>query len=352
MDPAGRLAVLGNQRGLALVYIALIIFALMGFLGLAVDVGHLQLVRGELQNSADAVARAGAYSLYRNPPNLPALDWDRARMAAKAFVDKTKSDGASLADGTIEVGYWSLSKNILQSTTITPASDDVPAVRATISRSAGSNGGPVSTFFMKVLGLNDAPVSSLPAVAVSGFPGGVSPNTLFPMALSSCMANDIFSRPPEQWPNPINISSPYGAGGPGCYSGQWTSFKLDSNSVSTIRDDLMAHGNPDPLQIGDSIWIQPGEEGALYQTNQWPFELPPEGLDVLMAIVDTEETDLKTKGERTITGFAAFHIDGTTSTGSDKYVYGHFTAYYDENPPGIRPGGPPSNVVIPSVTVQ
>lgn len=355
MDAARKLAIIGNQRGLALVYIAMIIFVLLGFLGLAVDVGHLQVVRGELQNAADASALAGAWSLYKDPlnPGPPSLDWDRARAAATNFIAENESDNVTLENGTIEVGYWSLSQNLLQPTTITPTSQDVPAVVATISRSDGSNGGPVSTFFMKVLGRDNAPVSSRPAVAVSGFPGTAPPGELFPMAISSCMTDHILSLPESEWPNPININSPYLPGGATCFSGQWTSFKLDTNNVPTIRN-LMENGNPDPLQVGDDIWIQPGAEGTLYQTNKWEPPLPPEGRDVVLAVVDTEETDLKTKGERTITGFAVFHIDGAAG-GSDKYVYGHFISFSTTYPTafaGSTPGGPVSNIVTPPLMVQ
>ena len=334
-------------------YIALMITVLFGFLGLAVDVGHLYVVRGQLQNAADAAALAGAWSLYRDPLNpgeVPTLDWERARTAATNFIQQNNSDGTALVDGTIEVGYWPTLNPNDPLSTVSTSPGQVPAVRATISRSDGNNGGPVSTFFMKILNsTNDkAPVSSRPALAVSGYPGSVAPNILFPMALSKCMTDDIFSRPQAEWPNPININSPYGPGGADCFSGQWTSFKLDSNAVPTIRD-LMENGNPDPLQTGDDIWIQPGEEATLYQTNKWPITLPA---TVIMAIVDTEMTDLRTKGERTITGFATFQIDGTAATGSDKYVYGHFISFSDTFPAGINPGGPASNIVTPPLLRQ
>lgn len=360
MDSTRRLTQIRNQKGFAIVYVALLISVLFGFLGLAVDVGHLYVVRGKLQNAADAAALAGAWSLYRKipptPGEIPSLDWERARTAATNFIAENNSDLASsvpLVNGTIEVGYWPpLNPGDPLSTVLTSPSQ-VPAVRATISRSDGNNGGPVSTFFMKILDSTkvSVPVSSRPAVAVSGFPGSVSPSILFPMALSKCMTDDIFSRPPAEWPNPININSPYGPGGADCFSGQWTSFKLDSNAVPTIRD-LMLNGNPDPLATGDDIWIQPGAEATLYQTNKWTPPLPAGGMDVVMAIVDTQSTDLKTKGEREITGFATFHIDGTNATGADKYVFGHFISFSATYPTGISPGGPASNIVTPPQMVQ
>lgn len=345
-----------DNKGFALVYVALLIFVLFGFLGLAVDVGHLYVVRGQLQNAADAAALAGAWSLYRDPLNPgapPTLDWGRAQAAAENFVKENSTDGAALATGTIEVGYWPPPDPAGSLSTVLTSPSQAPAVRATISRSAGVNGGPVALFFMKVLDAAkvSAPVSSRPAVAVSGPPASVAPNLLFPMALSKCMTDDIFSRPESEWPNPVNINSPYGAGGPECYSGQWTSFKLDTNDVPTIRD-LMENGNPDPLAVGDEIWIEPGSEATLFQTNKWTPPLPPGGMDVVMAIVDSEATPLNIKGERTITGFATFHIDGTVATGVDKYVYGHFVGYSDTYPTGTSAGGGSSNTITPPLMVQ
>lgn len=354
MDTSGKLTIVGNQKGIALVYVAIAIFVLVGCLGLAVDVGHLQLVRGELQNAADATALAGAAQLYYvDPlnPGPPALNFDRAKDAAKSFVSQNKSDGAPLADGAISAGYWNLDNNVLQATTITPTSRDVPAVVVTVSRSDGSNGGPVPTFFAKVLGetWRRVAVSSRQAVAVSGFPGSAPPGELFPIALSSCMTDQYFSQNPLPDPPPeINVSSVYGPGGPGCYTGQWTSFQTGNSDVSTV-EGLMNNGNPTTLQTGDPIWIEPGAKNALfnYLEKNW---LPSGGKDVVMAVVGTDTGSITTHSEMLIKGFATFHIDGAVN-GSSPYVYGHFIAFNSAYP-GSMPGGPVSNTVTPPIMVQ
>ncbi|HEX2768652.1 MAG TPA: pilus assembly protein TadG-related protein, partial [Geobacteraceae bacterium] len=223
MDTA-KLTIIGNNKGFAIVYIVLAIFVLVGCLGLAIDLGHMYVVRGELQNAADATALAGAWALYRdhrNPDAAPALDFSRAQMRATNIINKNKSDGVSLADGTIETRCWDLTHKHLEPCDTPPTSHQVPAVVVTISRSAGNNGGPVPTFFAKVFGSNQTPVSSKTAVAVSGFPGSVPGGALFPMAISSCIT--------DPFPNPgasITISIPHGPGGPGCFTGQWASFNL------------------------------------------------------------------------------------------------------------------------------
>jgi len=50
----------GNQRGIAVVYIALMLVVLFMFAGLAIDIGYMYVAKTQLQNAADAAALAGA----------------------------------------------------------------------------------------------------------------------------------------------------------------------------------------------------------------------------------------------------------------------------------------------------
>ncbi|EKD59121.1 MAG: hypothetical protein ACD_55C00153G0001 [uncultured bacterium] len=271
------------------------------------------------------------------------------------MITENSSDNTALKDAMVDVGYWNTNSNILQPTTLpTPVPGvDIPAVRVIASRSDGNNGGPVKNFFMQIFGKDYSQVSSRAAVAMLGFPYTVPPAVpaeLFPLALSKCMTDQYFSQVPMPDPPPeIRISSPYIPGGDTCYSGQWTSFKADTNDVRTIKD-LMYKGNPEPLAIGDEIWIEPGVEGSLYN-HIVPDWLPEGGKDVIMAIVDAGTSDLSVKGDLPITGFASFHIDGAVLKGLDKYVYGHFIEYFT-SPPGTMPGGPPTNTLTRPRLIQ
>jgi len=342
--------IISNQKGFALVYIALAIAAMVGMLGLTIDLGHLYVVRGELQNAADASALAGAAALYKDPLNPTAvttLDFVRARNTATGFIGQNKSDKNALIDGSIGSGYWNLTNKSLEPESTIPTSQHIPAVSATISRSAGNNGGPVATFFERVFGAEQSAVSSRQAIAMVGFLG--SGGALFPMALSSCMTDHYFSQNPMPvTPPTIIINSVYNPGGTGCYTGQWTSFKLDTNNVPDVTE-LMKTGSPDPpLQVGDDIWIQPGAKAALYkEVNNW---LPAAGgKDVLMAIVGTSSGGINTHTEMEIKGFATYHIDSASQGG--KYITGHFVDHFTTYP-GTTPGGPPTNAVTQPKMVQ
>src|SRR2546425_1338014 len=51
-----------NQEGFVLVVVAVLLFALIGFLGLAIDIGVLYSARTSAQGVADAAALAGAFT--------------------------------------------------------------------------------------------------------------------------------------------------------------------------------------------------------------------------------------------------------------------------------------------------
>src|SRR3954452_17914978 len=53
-----------SRRGGALVYIAIVMFVIVGFVGLAIDWGYMTWTAQKLQNAADAAALAGAQQVW------------------------------------------------------------------------------------------------------------------------------------------------------------------------------------------------------------------------------------------------------------------------------------------------
>jgi hypothetical protein len=274
---------------------------------------------------------------------------------AKEMIAEHSSDNATLKDALVEAGFWNGETKTFHPTTLPPSGiNNRAAIRVTVSRAEGSNGGPVVNLFMQLFGKDKTAVGSEPAVAVygGGNAGSLPPSdnsNFFPMALSKCMTDHYFSQSPMPDPPPqIIINSPYLPGGESCSSGQWTSLTTGSNDVPTIRE-FMDSGNPEPLKVGDKIWIEPGAEASLYSPTLTNW-LPDGGKDVIMAIVDTGTSSLSVKGALPITGFVTFHIDGAVG-GSAKYVYGHFTNTITF-PTGATPDGSTSNVWSPPRLVQ
>src|SRR5919112_6643606 len=96
-----------QPRGQALVTMALGLLVVLGFAGLAVDVGLVWMAKNEVQNAADAAALAGASKFYENYDPTP--NWTAAEALATTAVGYNKSLNVTLVNGTVASGYWNLS---------------------------------------------------------------------------------------------------------------------------------------------------------------------------------------------------------------------------------------------------
>lgn len=133
------------RRGSALMYLTVAMVALVAFASLAVDLGRVQLVRGELQLAADAAARHGAAGL--------GTSISAAQTNAENAARDNNADGTAvvLAPSTdIEFGTFNDSTK-----TFTPltggAQSSADAIRVTTRRTAAS-GNAVPLFFARVVG--------------------------------------------------------------------------------------------------------------------------------------------------------------------------------------------------------
>lgn len=342
-----------KQNGSTIVTASIWLVVLVGLTALAVDVGRLMVIRNELQNAADAAALAGANCLDRataasgtdcTSTFSSTLNWTIASTKAKNSVGLNKSDNASLVDGVVETGYWNVNGGTaIQPTTLSPLGPctmsggvmvtacDKPAVRVTVSRATGSNGGPVSALVSTMFGGAKIPISAS-AVAVLSSPGQVLPGAVIPFAINLCLFNKFWdsvnnvpvlfkstdvdpygwSTVGQPWELIMGSSYHYGT----CESGQWTTFGQDLTDVPSVRN-LIDNGNPSPLSIGQNTYIEPGTKTNLFDYLGAAYI----GKDVTVVVVDT--TSLASKGFTPVVAFAGFHIDDAVG-GSGKYVKGHF----------------------------
>ena len=139
--PTRSSAFLVDQDGAMAIVIAVLFPILIGFAGLAVDIGHMYVVKSQLKNAADAGALSGARALvpYSGSPSTP--DWIAGRDKATLTVKLNHADNEPLTDCQVEWGYWSFTTNTpsLQSTGIVPTANDFPAMQVTVSKTAGQN---------------------------------------------------------------------------------------------------------------------------------------------------------------------------------------------------------------------
>jgi hypothetical protein len=340
-----------QPRGQTLATMAVSLIAVLGFIGLAIDIGMLMLARNELQNAADAAALAGAGAMYkRNDGTYETFpNWIRARDSASNAVPFNKSMKQSLATSTVTTGWWNVTGTPagMQATTKTPIlTTDAAAVRVQIKKAAGTNGGSVILFLAPLVGVQPMPIQAS-AVAVVSYPGQVNAGQLYPTAMSGCLFRTYWDTqtnspkidPATNAPYEFLIGSSYHYAD--CESGQWTSFNLGTQSAKDMKD-LIKFGNGGPLAIGDTIFIQDGTETSGY------VESIKDGLigqDILVPVTESLEGGTWQQ----IIGFGAFHIDNIVG-GSSKYIQGHFTSA--KIVPLAGPTGPSWGALIPPTLIQ
>jgi Flp pilus assembly protein TadG len=180
-----------SERGVTAVVVAIGLVMLVSFLGLALNVGHLYSVRGELQNAADAGAISGTMELNGNagPPITAALAMGED-LAERHFTDT--SIAVSVAASDVDVGFWDKDARLFtrydpDAVTAELAScaklPCINAVRVNTSRDA-AHAGTVDVAFGGILGKLTQDVGAT-AVAVSGGPCTVECADL-PVALPDC----------------------------------------------------------------------------------------------------------------------------------------------------------------------
>jgi len=98
--------VAGDESGGVVVLIAMMLFVLLGIAALAIDIGHLMIVRNELRNAADAGALAGARQLYTGVTATGIIVNTGANTVASAAAAANESDQAPSEVPLVERGHW------------------------------------------------------------------------------------------------------------------------------------------------------------------------------------------------------------------------------------------------------
>lgn len=349
----GNPTALKRQRGAVSVLVALMLVVLLAFAALAIDVGHLFVVRNELQNDADGAALAGVECIYPGSACLnstaTAPDWNTASNEATTAIALNKSDGVTLTNGTVAYGYWNLTgtPSGLQTLPYTPGTNDLPAVKVTVSRASGQNNGPVSVTFGNFVGQASVPVSAQ-AVAVVAGPGYAAPGGLFPVAINQCMYSAMLAfwnsstNQPDLatstsqlnmggdqtltqtvgTPYKFQINSTYhDSSGTGCNAGQWTSLANGGQvGASTIKGYIDKTAPSPAVGIGSPIYVENGTVSSNLQAvdacsandgNQsCAYELVP--------VIN--EQPISPGSATNVVAFACLKIDSANWQGPSKYI--------------------------------
>jgi Flp pilus assembly protein TadG len=180
---------LRNNHGAIAVVVGIAMTALIGFSALAIDLGHLYVVKNELQNAADAGALAGARVLYNDAGTVVNTGANETGYYAAV---SNNSEGVSvdvhgleegLQDYDVQRGHWSFTTGDFRAEATTNPPDllkstadlDVDpffinAVKVTTRREDT----PAASFLARIFG-HDNFIMSADAVAYKGFAGTLAP---------------------------------------------------------------------------------------------------------------------------------------------------------------------------------
>lgn len=270
---------LKEQRGVIVIVVALLIVVFIGAAALAIDVGHLFLVRNELQNSADAGCLAGARFLYGDDgmsvnenANQIAYQAAIANKSERVPVDVHWSGGNT---GDVERGHWSFATRTFtpnESTQpvnlwdVSPeALDANPNFINAIRVMARRQDTPVTSFFAGVFGYEHFSLST-EAIAYIGFAGTLTPGEGDqPMVVckESLLTNG-------QYTCSSGRMMSMGEQVPGQETGGWSDFTQDNpcfNGVNfrTMRSLVCGGGNPDPILLNQRVATDGGDIPGIFE---------------------------------------------------------------------------------------
>ncbi len=250
----------GDERGVAIVQVALALAILLGMSALAIDVGMLYEVRTELQRTADAAALAGASAFIDFPVTMAP---DPARQRALQYALANGTARAPISAGQVDI-------QVLQAE---------EKVRVRVDATA-------NTFFARILNVDLVDVAA--QAAAEAAVGGVQAVCVKPLAIPDRWldaddddGNRIWDDP-ESWvyePQApmLDLYAQAGSPDPTGYGSNFTydvmsDYPLDYGRPMTIKaaEDT---GDPSDAPVDSFFfpWIMPVSEGRIGEC-RWQSE--------------------------------------------------------------------------------
>lgn len=252
---------------MTVVIVALLFLVFIGFTAVAIDVGHLFIVRNELQNAADAGCLAGGRFLYSDDgmavnenSNQIAYQAAMANKSDQTPVDVHWTGGNT---GDVERGHWSFATRTFTPTDLTQPVNlwDVPAeeldanpafvnaLRVKTRREDTTS----ASFFARIFGYESFSLSR-EAIAYIGFAGTLAPGEADqPIAIckESLLVNGQYTCSTGRMITNHEVVA-------GQESGGWTDFNQDSPcstgvNAEAVRSLICAGGNPNPIIAHEPI---------------------------------------------------------------------------------------------------
>jgi hypothetical protein len=247
------------ERGATLVIVAFSMVALLGFTALAVDLAYLYVAKNELQNVADAAALAATRTLghiyqgipSEDQPTYECLPGDQAviRQAAYDVAGQNHAAGVEIVLREVDVSIGQWDGNSFSATY------DQPDAVEVIARRDENENNPVTTFFARVLGIDEVPLWAIATAAMTGQGTTQEGELLFPVTLSEYFFEGDASRCNDYIKfSPTDSTS----------CGGWTTW--DDKSSSALLRKILDGDNVSPAMTAgdDRIWTTGGDVAAAF----------------------------------------------------------------------------------------
>jgi len=197
------------RRGGTIVYVAIFVSVMFGFLALSIDMGRLYVAKAELQRAADAAAHAAAWQLLnedRLKPYMLTDVFDAARcQATEMAAANDVLNAAPIVDSLEDVVIGRLNDlSDLEEPMSFDDQDRWNAVSVTVQRNA-ERGGSILLYFAPILGFSE---KDLGAQATAAFEDGIAGfevtdqtgnAELMPYALKTDSWDDLMSSPYDEY---------------------------------------------------------------------------------------------------------------------------------------------------------
>jgi len=296
--------------------------AAIGILAVTIDLGHLFMVKSELQRAADAAALAGAQRLFVSPGSSQvrpiSLDCSRAVAAARTLGTANPTDAEPLPGGslTIRVGYYDLTTKAFTETGCSNPLT-VNAVQAVATK-------PVQLYVGGLITGSSTVTLTARAIALSGAVGQVPPGTkTLPLAVD----NDKLPSVGQKLVIHLNPTP----GDDGC----WHTFFWQNPASSLIRDIIEDRVETPPLKVGDFIKVKEGVDDASLKKLGDILRDKGGTWNVMLPVIPADSHT----GWAEVRGFAAIRLTLVDASGQDKRLEAETLNYYVALP-GPNPEAP------------
>ncbi len=262
---------LHNKSGATAIIVALLIgVVFIGLAALAIDIGHLYVVKNELKNAADAGALAGANVLYsgainqdgtrdvNQEANRVAFEAATANRSDNVTVDVDWQEGTNTGD--VQRGHWKINEdgsgvfNPSDAATVnfTRTWDEinndpnfVNAVRVVTRRQDT----PAASFLARIFGHDSFEVTSSESIAYLGFAANSfgAPIAVCRQYIAPCTVGTMF-------PSTTDTAG-------------WTNFSNPCRTANAdeMKDLICTDGNDSKIPFGSEIGTVEGVQDVVYR---------------------------------------------------------------------------------------